>query len=108
MKNKSKIEDNPWSEQLVGQALDEIFRVLQQIVTDRKRIPEMLESFKQKEWFVSGASKKEKNDESSSDSPSRIDIGRDPFGDRFNHRRLGMKGKKKGKNKSKKQGAELQ
>ena len=27
MKQKSKIEDNPYSEQLVGQALDEIFRV---------------------------------------------------------------------------------
>ena len=102
MKNKSKIEDNPWSEQLVGQALDEIFRVLQQIVSDRKRIPEMLESIKQKEWFVSGKSKKKVNDSDSSDGPSRFDIGRDPFGDRFNNPRRGMKGKKKGKNKLRK------
>ena len=29
MKQKSKIEDNPWSEKLIGQALDEVFRVLQ-------------------------------------------------------------------------------
>ena len=29
MKEKSKIEDNPWSEMLVGQALDEIFNVFQ-------------------------------------------------------------------------------
>ena len=108
MKNKSKIEDNPWSEQLVGQALDEIFRVLQQIVSDRKRIPKMLEKIKEKEWFVSAKSKKTSSDSDSSDGPSRFDIGRDPFSDRFNNPRRGMKGKKKGKNKPRKQGIELQ
>ena len=63
MKNKSKIGDNPWSDQLVGQALDEIFRVLQQIVSDRKRIPELLGFFKQKEWFGSEKNSKKENDE---------------------------------------------
>ena len=51
MKNKSIVEDNPASEKLVGQALDEIFRSLQQYIIDRKRIPYTLLLLKKEEWF---------------------------------------------------------
>ena len=53
LKQKSSITDNPWSELLVGQALDEIFRIFQKVIKDKERLPtkRVIQLLKKQSWF---------------------------------------------------------